>query len=409
MPEKDPREQPGRVSGMFGRIAGWYDFLNHFLSLGLDILWRRRLVRVVRPGSTGRFLDLAAGTLDVTRELLRSHPGCRVLAMDFSEPMLAKGLPKLENRPGRALPVLADGRALPLPGASVDGVTIAFGIRNIRPRQAAYAEILRVLAPGGRLAILEFGTSRRLIWKGLYNVYLHAVLPLVGRLVSGDKQAYSYLARTIADFPTARELEDELRAAGFVNVSHTPLASGIVNIHVAERRTFEGDLFVVGGSAGAAAHPADGRPPKAEQAAEAKDFSAMADAAPAKPAAPGDAVAEAAARTAAGLQAMEAALAAAPKPTRAAGAKKAAPKTAAQKSTVKKTTVKKTAAPKAKAAAVKTAKAEAPAKAEASGTKASKKAAPKGKKATEPKSGTVKKDAGTAKKAPAKRTKKTQE
>ncbi|MEW5774799.1 MAG: ubiquinone/menaquinone biosynthesis methyltransferase [Thermodesulfobacteriota bacterium] len=235
-PAPDPAGHGRRVAGMFGRIAGWYDFLNHALSLGMDLWWRYRLVRHVRRGPTGRVLDLAAGTLDVTVEILRQHPWARVLAMDFSLPMLRKGRPKLKGgRADRALPALADGRCLPLPDACVDSVTIAFGIRNILPRAEAYAEIHRVLAPGGRLCILEFGSGQRRVWKGLYNFYLHQVLPTLGRVFSGDAKAYAYLADTIAAFPEPGELAAELARAGFARVSWHPMLSGIVAVHLAEK------------------------------------------------------------------------------------------------------------------------------------------------------------------------------
>jgi len=235
-PSAVPAEHGRRVAGMFGRIAGWYDFLNHALSLGMDLWWRYLLVRRVRRGPTGRVLDLAAGTLDVTREILRQHPWASVLAMDFSLPMLVKGKPKLKGAYAtRALPALADGRCLPLPDQCVDAVTIAFGIRNILPRSDAYAEILRVLAPGGRLCILEFGSGKRRVWKGLYNVYLHRVLPMLGTIFSGDAKAYTYLAETIAAFPEPGELAAELAEAGFARVSWHPMLSGIVAIHLAEK------------------------------------------------------------------------------------------------------------------------------------------------------------------------------
>jgi len=236
--DQDQRDRMhGRqVAAMFGRIAGWYDFLNHALSLGLDVYWRGQLARLVRPGPTGRVLDLAAGTLDVALELRRQRPGLDVLAMDFSHAMLARGKSKLIKRgERRILLAQADGRALPLPSGSVDCVTIAFGIRNILPRQAAYAEILRVLAPGGRLCILEFGTGRSRIWRGVYNFYLLRVLPTVGRLVSGDAEAYRYLADTILAFPHADALEQELRDAGFATASCRALTSGIVYLHMAEK------------------------------------------------------------------------------------------------------------------------------------------------------------------------------
>jgi len=283
----------GRVRGMFGRIARRYDFLNHFLSLGLDIVWRRQLVRAVRPLATRRFLDLAAGTLDVALELRRQHPGCTVLALDFALPMLQRGAAKLGGHRHAVQPVQADGRALPLPDACVDAVTIAFGIRNILPRPAAYAEMLRVLAPGGRLCILEFGSASRPIWKGLYNVYLDRLLPLAGRVISGDATAYRYLADTIRAFPDAQGLEEELRAAGFVNVAHEPLMGGVVNIHVGEKRLHAGDTFVVG------AAPRPQAAPPAGPAAPAPKAS-VPD--------PGQAATRAAANVQAGLSALDTAL-----------------------------------------------------------------------------------------------------
>jgi len=235
-------EHGRRVASMFGRIAGWYDFLNHALSLGQDVYWRHRLVRTLRLPANGVVLDLAAGTMDVTLEVLRQYPDARVLAMDFAEPMLRKGQRKAVASPrGRATqPVLADGRCLPLPQASIDAATIAFGIRNIVPRSAAFAEILQALKPGGRLCVLEFGSGQSRIWKGLYNLYLDRFLPVAGSLVSGDRDAYAYLAQTIRDFPPARELATEMRAVGFAEVYWQPLLSGIVVLHVARKAVEQG-------------------------------------------------------------------------------------------------------------------------------------------------------------------------
>ncbi len=228
----NPNEHGRRVSGLFDNIAGWYDFLNHFLSAGQDIYWRRRLVRYLRAGNTRTVLDLAAGTLDVSREIRRQHPELRVLSLDFSRPMLCRGKSKIKGDPS-ILPVQADGRTLPLPDGCVDTVTIAFGIRNILPRTDAYREIFRVLAPGGRLCILEFGTGKAKIWRGLYNFYLGTVLPHIGRFFSKNPEAYQYLADTILAFPDARALAEELANAGFDRVGCQPLCSGIVYIHVA--------------------------------------------------------------------------------------------------------------------------------------------------------------------------------
>lgn len=235
---------------MFGRIVRWYDGLNTLLSCGLDRVWRKRLAREALdcPRRTRRVLDLAAGTLDVSLALRRQAPDSSVLALDFCPPMLLAGRRKLHGDNARVIkPVVADALHLPLPDACVDAVTIAFGIRNIVPRDAAFAEMLRVLVPGGRACILEFGSGKNRIWGGLYNVYLNRVLPGIGRLVSRDTLgkngdpsckgggAYGYLAHSIRAFPTATELEDELRAGGFAHVRHIPLTSGIVCLHTAEK------------------------------------------------------------------------------------------------------------------------------------------------------------------------------
>ena len=212
-----------KVSGLFARIVKWYDPLNRLLSLGLDQGWRKCLADAVLPGQAEgkRVLDLAAGTLDVTLAVRKRHPAAQVLAMDFCPPMLVHGQKKLSGEDKDfVLSVGADARALPLPDACMDGLTMAFGIRNIAPRSASFAEMARVLKPRGRACILEFGTG--------------SILPVVGRL-SGDPGAYAYLARSIIEFPSADALSDEMRAAGFKRIYHIPLCSGIVCLHVAEK------------------------------------------------------------------------------------------------------------------------------------------------------------------------------
>lgn len=222
------------VAGMFGRIATWYDFLNRLLSLGIDQRWRRELAASALPGN-GLALDLAAGTLDVALALRRQAPDAQVAAMDFCLPMLAQGVRKLKGENRRCiLPVGADARRLPLKEGSANCITMAFGIRNIKPRAAAFEEMLRVLKPGGRACILEFGSGRERIWGGIYNAYLNHMLPLIGKLFSRDG-AYSYLSESICAFPTARELAEEMRAAGFARVWHKKLTSGIVCLHIGEK------------------------------------------------------------------------------------------------------------------------------------------------------------------------------
>lgn len=235
-----------QVEQMFGRIAGVYDLLNHTLSLGIDRSWRSHLadlacasplLRAEKPLPLLPLADLAAGTMDVSLALAARESRTDILAMDFCSPMLERGLHKLAKRAlrRRILPVCADATALPLPDNSAAAITMAFGIRNIRPREAAFREMRRVLAPGGRACILEFGSAGERIWGGLYNFYLMRILPGIGRIIARDKQAYSYLARTIREFPPAPALAAEMEAAGLKNARFRKLTGGIVCLHWAEK------------------------------------------------------------------------------------------------------------------------------------------------------------------------------
>lgn len=221
------------VGLMFGRIAPVYDFLNHALSAGIDRRWRKELAALVLADQTGIVPDLCAGTLDVALAVLAAHPEAIIPALDFCPLMLARGLRKLKTRSQKKniLPAAADVLALPLPDNHADSLTMAFGIRNIPPRARALEEMLRVLRPGGRACILEFGSGREKIWGGLYNFHLFHILPLVGRLIARDKAAYSYLANTIRNFPAAPDFAREMESAGFRDVHYRKLTSGIVCLH----------------------------------------------------------------------------------------------------------------------------------------------------------------------------------
>lgn len=225
------------VGAMFGRIAGVYDFLNHFLSLGIDRSWRRELAALVACRENGIVLDLAAGTLDVALAVLAAHPAAIIPAIDFCPQMLVAGQKKLKGKTQktRISPLAGDALHLPINDNCADSLTMAFGIRNIKDRQSAFKEMLRVLSPGGRACILEFGSGKEKIWGGIYNFYLAAILPMIGRVIARDKIAYSYLAATIRGFPTATELAAEMEQAGFERVSWRKLTSGIVCLHWAQK------------------------------------------------------------------------------------------------------------------------------------------------------------------------------
>ncbi len=228
--------QPAQIERMFSGIVPWYDLLNRGLSLGRDIYWRRELVRGLSLPPGALVLDVAAGTLDVSLEVVRQFPDTRVLAADFSLPMLLRGQQKLRASRRRGIfPVAADANALPFPAASVDALTIAFGIRNLPDHRRALEEMHRVLRPGGTLAILEFVPPTRGCLARLYELYLTRLLPLVGRRLSRHAYAYSYLAASILSFPPAPAFARLLQESGFQQVRWHLLTLGIVGLFYGEK------------------------------------------------------------------------------------------------------------------------------------------------------------------------------
>jgi demethylmenaquinone methyltransferase/2-methoxy-6-polyprenyl-1,4-benzoquinol methylase len=222
------------VQQMFSDIAPRYDLLNHVLSLNIDKRWRQKALVALgwtaRP--TGTFLDLCAGTLDVGAMLVKQAGfGGFVVGADFAVPMLQHGKGKAPRT--KLSPVGADALALPFGAGVLDGAIVAFGIRNVADLDAGLREVRRVLSPGARFVILEFSTPRFALVRAAYHAYFHHVLPLVGRLVSGHKSAYTYLPLSVAQFPTEEALAERLRQAGFTTVTWQRLSLGIAAIHVA--------------------------------------------------------------------------------------------------------------------------------------------------------------------------------
>lgn len=229
------REAAAYVRRMFSRVARRYDLLNHLLSFQADRYWRLRTVLAVelvlqRPGA--RVLDLCCGTGDLTRALRRrATPGALVLGGDFCHPMLAEAQAKLARAGSPAPLVECDGLALPLPGRSLDLLTIAFGFRNFANYRAGLAEMRRVLKPGGMLAILEFSTPPDPVFRRLYSFYSNRILPALGAWISGEGDAYRYLPDSVRKFPPAEALAAEMEAAGFTRVHFERMTSGIVALH----------------------------------------------------------------------------------------------------------------------------------------------------------------------------------
>jgi demethylmenaquinone methyltransferase/2-methoxy-6-polyprenyl-1,4-benzoquinol methylase len=250
------------IRKMFSGISPRYDLLNHLLSLGIDRGWRRRAVQSLRsaasnpgsglpgdrgvqnppigatpPGSRsapGRALDLCCGTGDLTLELARG--GFETTGVDFCHEMLVRGMEKGSgNGSGRLR--LAEGDALNLPfqDGSFEAATVAFGIRNLQSLERGLAEIARILSPGGRVAILEFGHPKGLLLSALYKFYLHGYVPVVGRLFSGDSEAYAYLASSIQAFPDKSIVSGHLVAAGFVDVAAEDQTGGIATLYTGSK------------------------------------------------------------------------------------------------------------------------------------------------------------------------------
>ena len=225
---------------MFDAIAGRYDLLNWVLSAGVDRQWRRRAVRSLALTGSERVLDLCTGTADLAIAARTARPPAgRVVGVDFAAAMLRVGAEKLRRRTlnGSIALLRGDATRTPIAGASVDAVTIAFGIRNVDDVAAVCEEIQRVLKPGGRLAILEFGIPTAAGLRGAYLWYFKRILPRIGRLVSRHEAAYAYLPESVGAFSRPDEFVTILRQHGFVDVDAVPLTFGIVFLYTGRKRS----------------------------------------------------------------------------------------------------------------------------------------------------------------------------
>lgn len=236
-------EDKQHIGSLFDRIAPTYDGLNHGLSLNIDRLWRRKTVSLMQPAE--HVLDVAIGTADLTIAMLRAGKAQRVTGIDLSREMMRIGEEKLTPKQGAAQTgtpgakpvnfVYANAQSMPFEEASFDGVTCAFGCRNFSDLDAGLREMYRVLRPGGQVTILEFSyPSNKLIRWG-YDLYFSHVLPLVGRLVSRDKTAYTYLNKSVKSFCWGEEFLRHLTLAGFQDARFETLTFGIATIYIAKK------------------------------------------------------------------------------------------------------------------------------------------------------------------------------
>lgn len=234
MSDKKPIDDPRVIERMFDSIAHRYDLLNRLLSFGSDIRWRKKLYKILNLQPGHKLLDLATGSGDILKEFLRLNQitgiGC-----DRSGQMLTFARKKLSRQQMPSMLVRGDAFWLPFKDNSFDAVTIGFGIRNMRPRVEALKEIFRTVAPGGRLAILEFFPRQTGLRGNLYRWYSIRVIPRVGKIISGSDFAYRYLPDSIRGFPEIEQFEDEMREAGFTVEAVHQLTFGVVSIVVGRK------------------------------------------------------------------------------------------------------------------------------------------------------------------------------
>ncbi|MDQ4140457.1 MAG: bifunctional demethylmenaquinone methyltransferase/2-methoxy-6-polyprenyl-1,4-benzoquinol methylase UbiE [Bacteroidota bacterium] len=234
VPYKDTTEnKKSQVAHMFNSIASKYDFLNHFLSAGVDIYWRKKAIDLVAKTKPEYILDIATGTGDFAIEALRIKPK-KIIGVDISEGMLAVGRQKLEKKKISHLIELKSGDSenLEFEANSFDVVMAAFGVRNFENLEKGLAEMYRVLKPGGQVVVLEFSKPRTFPFKQGYNFYFKHILPVFGKLISKDRAAYTYLPESVQAFPDGPDFTNILKQVGFKSTAWHSLTFGISSIYV---------------------------------------------------------------------------------------------------------------------------------------------------------------------------------
>lgn len=228
-------DKPARVQAMFTRIVRRYDLMNRLMTLGRDQAWRQLTARELRlDGPAPRVLDLATGTGDIALAIARQYPNARVIAADFVRPMLQAAQLKSRER-GSPVRDFAQGDALSLPfaDATFDALTNGFLLRNVADLGRALREMRRVVKPGGQVACLEITRPGAPVFRQLFQLYFYRAVPVIGRLIGGDAQAYTYLPNSLTDFPRAAQLRRMMLEAGFREARYRLLGLGAMALHIA--------------------------------------------------------------------------------------------------------------------------------------------------------------------------------
>lgn len=237
VPYKDKQEgKKEQVAEMFNNISKKYDFLNHFLSLGIDITWRKKAIKMLAKDRPKLILDIATGTGDFAIEALALKPD-RVVGVDISEGMLSEGRKKIAKRKLDHLIdlQLGDSERLLFEDNKFDAVIVSFGVRNFENLEKGLKDMHRVLKPGGKTVIVEFSKPKKFPMKQGYNFYFKYILPQIGKLVSKDNAAYTYLPESVQAFPDGEDFLAVLKKVGFKHTQCRPLTFGISSIYIGEK------------------------------------------------------------------------------------------------------------------------------------------------------------------------------
>ncbi len=225
-----------QVAQMFDNISEKYDFLNHFLSMGIDVGWRKKVVKIIGEQNPDSILDIATGTGDLAI-MMSELNAKKIVGLDLSEGMLTVGKKKIATKKLDNLisMIQGDSENLPFNDNYFDAITVAFGVRNFENLDKGLSEILRVLKPKGKLVVLEFSKPQGYIMKPLYGFYSNYILPLLGKLISEDKSAYTYLPESVAAFPYGHAFDEILKNIGFKAIENQPVSFGIATIYAASK------------------------------------------------------------------------------------------------------------------------------------------------------------------------------
>ncbi len=226
------------VAKMFDNIAHSYDFLNHFFSLGIDILWRKKAIRILKKESPQMVLDVATGTADFAMEAVRMNLGAtKIIGVDISEGMLDVGRKKIKEKGWDSIIELrkGDSEHLPFEDNYFDGFTVAFGVRNFENLEKGMGEMRRVLKPGALGIVLEFSKPSSFPLKQIFNLYFKRIMPGVGKLVSKDKRAYEYLPESVQAFPDGEAFLDVMKKVGYRETRSIKLTGGIATIYLGRK------------------------------------------------------------------------------------------------------------------------------------------------------------------------------